>query len=758
MKRTIHIQTIIALAALLTASCAQNGETASQPEGTAAGVTLLGTAGEDRSPAAGAETRTDYEDSENTIQVTWTAGDRIGVHTEVNGQITAANYGYRAGSAGTTTLFSYLSEQQVVDWQDETSPHDFYAYYPWNESAAEAGPHAQPVTLAAEQQLNSSDPLAHLAALDFMYGSATGQTRQEVGAFNPVPIHFKHLFSILEVRIRGTQYAMVEAVKFRCTDESEAVSLGEGSTVDLATGEITPAQTSPEIVLTGNQNTQIGGYITYQMMITPGHAGREFEIVAQVNGNDYVIATRQVPETGIQPGRTLVVSADLTVAEEDTYPTVNLSEKGCANTYYVNRPGELYKFRADVKGNGKALTLGGLSYTEEDLKIEPKRALILWYDCVQTNYSPWVDRCPIVKSSVQLLEDGYVYFSTPAEFVNGNVVIFVIDQDLDYDEIQVDANRQLTNARILWSWNLVCSEGYDPDEAQNQIVAQGYTFMNRDLGAVIDLEDAWIDGARNDVAVTSVNGNRYQFGRKDPRPHIPDYKSLQVNYMTGLCYTAAYTPVPALGLSFDMKYDRGHMENQLFLDGGAGTWIDIESALGSDWSNMAHAQLLAAGNPHLWIYKKNGQWLSNTTTTKAVWGTLDDTTPEQKTIYDPCPAGWKVAGTAAWKALLSDLSQFTISTSFDRGYQFGSASFFPFNGGISNTQGANGGAYIGSCGATVSAAYLTSGPLTDTGKATTCELIGNANYKAGDVLTDVSYGETVNASGAAVRCVKIAEN
>lgn len=38
-----------------------------------------------------------------------------------------------------------------------------------------------------------------------------------------------------------------------------------------------------------------------------------------------------------------------------------------------------------------------------------------------------------------------------------------------------------------------------------------------------------------------------------------------------------------------MKYDRGHMENRLFLDGGAGTWIDIESALGSDWSNMTNA-------------------------------------------------------------------------------------------------------------------------------------------------------------------------
>ena len=200
--------------------------------------------------------------------------------------------------------------------------------------------------------------------------------------------------------------------------------------------------------------------------------------MAQVNGNDYVMTTRTAPDGGIQPGKTLVVSADLTVSDEDAYPTIDLSEGGCANTYYVTKPGELYRFRADVKGNGKALSLTGLSYTEADLQIEPKKALILWYDCVQTTYTPWKDACPIVKGSVQLSGDGYVYFSTPKGFINGNVVIIVLDTDLGYDEIQVDAKRQLSNANILWSWNLVCTEGYDPDV--DPITVGDYTFMSRD--------------------------------------------------------------------------------------------------------------------------------------------------------------------------------------------------------------------------------------------------------------------------------------
>lgn len=749
------------LAALLSASCAQDGDTESQQGVARPGISILGTAGGDGSAAAaGKGTRTAYEDSDASVKVTWVTGDCIGVYTEVDGAVQAANYGYRAGTSGATTMFSYLSEKEVVGWADETSEHDFYACYPYAASESATDPHAHPLTLAAEQTWSSSDPLAHLAALDFMYGSALGQTQESVGALNPVPISFRHLFSILEVRIRCNQFAEVEAVKFRCTDESESVSLGEGSTVDLATGEITPANGTNEIRLTGSQITQLGQYVTCHLVITPGHAGKEFEIVAQVNGNDYVMATRTAPEGGIQPGKTLVVSADLTVSDEDAYPTTDLSEGGCANTYYVTKPGELYKFRADVKGNGKALTLGGLSYTEADLQIEPKAALILWYDCVQTTYTPWKDACPIVKGSVQLSDDGYVYFSTPKDFINGNVVIIALDTDLGYDEIQVDAKRQLSNAKILWSWNLVCTEGYDPNASENQIAADGYTFMSRDLGAVIDLEDIWIDGKRNDVAAASLNGNRYQFGRKDPRPHIPDYTSLQVNYMTGLCYTAAYTPIPALGLSFDMNYDRGHMENQLFIDAGDLTWIDIESVLGTEWSNITKSQTLTAENPHLWIYKSNNQWLPNNTTTKALWGTLDNSTPEQKTIYDPCPAGWKVASAAAWEALVADPSRFVIGAEFDRGYLLDNKWFFPFNGGSSNEKGSNGTSYIGSCASKVSATYLTGGPFTFVEWAPTFDLRSDYAYKPGSVLTsdNAKPSSMNNCKGASVRCVKFAEN
>ena len=731
------------LAVLLSASCAQDGGTESQQGAARTGISILGTAvGDDSAAAAGKGTRTAYEESDAAVKVTWVAGDAIGVYTEVDGTVQAANYGYRAGTSGATTMFSYLSEKEVVGWADETSEHDFYACYPYAASESAADPHAHPLTLAAEQTWNTADPLAHLAAHDFMYGSALGQTQESVGALNPVPIRFRHLFSILEVRIRSNQFAEIEAVKFRCTDESEPVSLGEGSTVDLATGEITPANGTNEIRLTGSQITQLGQYVTCHLVITPGHAGKEFEIVAQVNGNDYVMTTRTAPDGGIQPGKTLVVSADLTVSDEDAYPTIDLSEGGCANTYYVTKPGELYKFRADVKGNGKALSLAGLSYTEADLQIEPKKALILWYDCVQTTYTPWKDACPIVKSSVQLSGDGYVYFSTPKDFINGNVVIIALDTDLGYDEIQVDAKRQLSNANILLESGLHGGlRSRRGSDHRGRLYVHGSGPGSRDR-----------PGRHLDRRKTERCG-----GHLAQRQPVPVRAQGPASPYSGLYESAGGLhdrPVLYGGLYADpgsrafVRYeDRGHMENQLFIDGSDGTWINIEEELGSGYALSAALDLMAK-NPHLWIFKSNSHWIPNTDAAKSVWGTPRDGSAEKKTI----------SSDAAWEALIADYSRFTISTEFDRGYLFDNKWFFPFNGGVYNSQGKPAAGYIGSCGVAIAASYMTSGPITNFEYARLYELVGDVYYKAGATMTKVEKRHISSTYGGNVRCVKFAED
>ena len=85
--------------------------------------------------------------------------------------------------------------------------------------------------------------------------------------------------------------------------------------------------------------------------------------------------------------------------------------------------------------------------------------------------SGWENVCPIDPESV-LLDPvlNYVYFTTPAEFVNGNVGIAA------YDEA----------GEILWSWNIWAVEGYDYD-LEARTVGR-YTVMDRNLGAMAGKE------------------------------------------------------------------------------------------------------------------------------------------------------------------------------------------------------------------------------------------------------------------------------
>lgn len=283
----------------------------------------------------------------------------------------------------------------------------------------------------------------------------------------------------------------------------------------------------------------------------------------------------------------------------------------------------------------------------------------------------------VVLSSVKFKKDGYIYFDTPETFVNGNVVIVAIDKELGYDQIEADADKRITNAEVLWSWNIVFSEGYDPDAAENWIVKGGYTWMNRDLGALIDPEQAYIGGQLNNVALASTTGNCYQWGRKDPFPGLPDYTSVQVSYMTGLWFAPAYTPIPAL--------DRGTFEawgreahHQIIGNTKATVAIDINTALGTGYVSQ-DAFDLGRANPHLWLYK-NENYLTDKAGL-AAWGNPSKDAHGVKTIYDPCPPGWKVMSSQAWIALTDNETPDAVVATTMRGILLDNKWYFPLTGG-----------------------------------------------------------------------------
>lgn len=215
----------------------------------------------------------------------------------------------------------------------------------------------------------------------------------------------------------------------------------------------------------------------------------------------------------------------------DDTVTTDLSSEGTANCYLVQESGN-YKFKAAI-GNTN-INVGNVKSVE-----------VLW-ETFGTDEKPNVG--DVIASATY--NDGYVYFSTPENFRDGNALITVKN----------------SKGIILWSWHIWCA-------------AEGW-------GEQVYYNDAGIMMDRNIGATSATPGNAgsiglmYQWGRKEPFVGSSSLSSASV---------AAAT------------------------------------------ANMSHSSgattLLCELNPMIFYLESrlpNGSW------------------DVQKTVYDPCPFGWKV--------------------------------------------------------------------------------------------------------------------
>ena len=730
MKYTPYI-TILAV--LLATACAKEEIIGEQqqvlPENAVRFSGLLGQEGQaDAAPG----TRTSYEDVDNSIKVLWTDTDEIGVFCEAGEVLAASNYGYRNAVAGATASFSAIDADKVITWNNGET-HDFYAYYPY--SGGDISPKAVPVTLPAEQSSDAADPDAGFAALDFMYAVSEGVTSASDGRLDePVALKFSHLFAVVDVKITASLTAVVDELVFSCTDEAEALAVGDGSSVNIRTGAISVQNPSNAVTLTGSRNVMPGSATSFRFLVNPGHADKEFTITAKINGKDYPVATKTAPSAGLEAGKVYHITPEqLTIAPEDAL-TVNLSANGTANTYIVSYPATTYTFDATVKGNGversftwsesdAEITRG---YTSADLEIAPASVGLVWYNTPKTA-DGYVNVSPVTLESVSYNpETGMASFTTPAGFVVGNVLLAAYDAE----------------GTVLWSWNIwAAGESYDADAASRP-VANGYVMMDRNLGAAAGPE---VMGTSDEAKAI---GNYYQWGRKDPFPAAAEYVS--VSGVTGGDRSwglPAHTPVEAFRQPAD-KQTLGFTD-LIFGTDAASNCRPLSTILGTGFT-VDEAVAESVKYPYRWMSwsgsnsdKDNYNWtrsdlsgMENGRSWKYLWGNpdkdpQDEASDNDKTIFDPCPPGWKVMPRAAWSfADLNDVSGW-------HGYYSSSMDIYVPDSG--QRQAGFGGSLIGSI---------------DNGTAfiTTANVAETAPYRT-DGGSTTSYNSYVGA-GYQVRCVK----
>ena len=706
------------------------------------------------------ETKTSFIDEGNVMKTEWVKNDALGFYWYKGGSIEgvgssevdkALNDKLVAESSGGSTTFKtswYYMYQAGKDYLT-------YLYYPYNVNAGK-NPLSVPFTVPSSQNQAGSDDIAHLAATDFLYAT-TMANRPNGEAEQAVMVTFSHALSVLNIALTSAQsnYS-VSDIRVRFEDESEIFSVTEGS-VNLSDGSLTLTSGTPEISLHFNEAAKLSATpVNAYMTITPGHAGKTFSVYATVNGIETKLGSKKVPASGLPAGVKAALSfevGDNTIGHEYT----DLSANGTANCYLVTSPG-FYKFKADVKGNG--VVPSQLESVAGETAIAPKSALVLWYNTLQTSNN-WVDDSPVYVSSVSLDSDGYIRFYTPSVFVPGNVVIAAFaEEGVTYDNITADENKCINNATLLWSWNIWAADGYDPEVAT--ITAGGKQFMNRLLGATISGM-----GTTGDYIPIGAVGNYYQWGRKDPFPAFSDYTvTIPTQYTNILFGTPTYTPIKALKI--DGQSSKMNLDGQMF-----GYRTKESGSLDSDnaWNLMKRDDISSDKSTKNKVYVEyatvhpykcitnNGNtfggwrtWLNGDDQSyKSLWGESD----LKKTLFDPCPAGWRVPSKDEATEFVNLAKAGNLASNL-HGMEY-QGNYFPITSSRSSAH--FGTSYVLSVGVPVGSVFWTSDITGSWSYVYAAVLNAPANfsdkYKKGEAVELESKVEPQNnANGNCVRCVK----
>lgn len=429
---------------------------------------------------------------------TFEAKDRVGVYVtdyvDANTPTPLQISGNRANNLALDFDGQNWTPEKAVYWGDGKA--DIYSYYPYSNSITDVN--AQPWFVATDQSEESDgETMSAYEASDVLWAKAAGICRTD-GA---VSLQMKHVMSKLTVCIvAGESYvgSLPEDanVLLHSTVTNAKIDLEKGSVVkDAYSGAksikmrrlglktvngvnavvfeaiVVPQMLETSVPLLEINSKSVSYLLEDSFNFRPGVA---YTYTATLNTSVNAIKVDIGCEiddwnstgSGSGSGGGLGEGGD-TPGEDDGKTYINLSEAGTANCYLVQKAGD-YKFKA-VQGNTDG-TVGNVKSVE-----------VLW-ESFGTTTMPNVGD---IIASVSY-RDGYIRFSTPETFSEGNAVIAAKN----------------SKGVILWSWHIWCaSEGWNEQVYYNN----AGTMMDRNLGAT----------SATPGEVGSL-GLLYQWGRKDP--------------------------------------------------------------------------------------------------------------------------------------------------------------------------------------------------------------------------------------------------
>ncbi len=534
------------------------------------------------------ETRTSLGGPRGT-EVRWSAGDAIALWGEDSPACRRYAIDDRF-AGGTSADFTGEAFESAV----------YYACYPYRPDAVAEGAGVT-TTLPAVQPFGGSGTFA--AGISPMTARSTRAD----------DLRFTSVCGVVRLQLTGT--ATIRSIRLTALDGAplagrmrfEWTAAGGWTIRSVDAGH-------PSILLdcgAGGAALSGGDPVVFCLVVPPGsYRGWRFTIT-DTEGGQMVRETSQAEV--VLAANHIKTYNPIAYAATEPAP-VALDASATANCYVVARAGR-YEFDATTMGNG-AVTPPDAAYTAGSTcgkadgivpeALRPVTAKLLW----QT--------APNLIGEVSLGEEGRIRFTTADPFVEGNAVVAACDAD----------------GAILWSWHLwLTSADLEGSLHRYALPYEGLgaaAVMDRNLGA---LAAAW-QGSDN----VSSYGMFYQWGRKDP--FVP-FRSSQERMAVYDAAGAELADDSAASAAFDAA-PGWHLADGERL-GAAAT---MEAAVRYPMNFITEIPESTGASYPNWYYVAAGDRLKDD-----LWGCTDALSDVgAKSIYDPCPPGYRVSHRFVWTA------------------------------------------------------------------------------------------------------------
>lgn len=535
-------------------------------------------------------------------KVIWAADSKIGFFCEQTETVNLA-VGLAAPFVGQTEGLFYT---QVI-WNKEAGDHTFYVYAPYNKNNTSAKAIAGTLS---NSQLQSGTANTHLMSSALTYATATSAEVETA-----VPMTFKHALGYMDVSCKtAAKYAgwKIKSIEFSTED---GVPLAGEYKFDLTTGQFAIAEGSskvqvkvdnaPELV----QNEAFHGYMSINPLNLSAKQCKVTVVIEKAGEDNDLSLEGNLSSVKILAGEFNTLEVDMDALTETVLGdnSVDLSANETANCYIAGKAGQEYRFNATVMGNGAVTPAGTNTTTFPGITpsiLAPSSVAILWQSARS------------LVSGVKL-KNNYVYFtlngSDETPLVSGNAVIAAYDD----------------TGAVIWSWHIWVTDADLDAKVQTYTVHQNYAnfatyqspvMMDRNLGATS--AELW----NSDTDSKDAHGLFYQWGRKDPLigPSSENATSIAVVYdkdnntIEPTDWATTTTPITRDDIA---KYP-------MTIYGGA-------SGISENW--------FAEDACDLW----------GSSVMYAVDG-AEGKGAGEKSIYDPCPPGYRVPHPYVWSTFTSE--------------------------------------------------------------------------------------------------------